>query len=58
MKAQTIQVEKEQTVREMLQSLDLNEKMYFVSVDGAMGTLDQKLKSSNEVKIIPVIKGG
>ena len=58
MKAQTVQVEKEQTVSQLLQSLELDENMYFVSVDGAMAKLDSVVKPSNEVGIYPIVKGG
>ena len=58
MKAQTVQVEKEQTVSQLLQSLELEENMYFVAVDGAMAKLDTIVKPSNEIGIYPIIKGG
>ena len=58
MKAQTVQVEKEQTVSQLLQELELDETMYFVSVDGAMAKLDSVVKPSNEIGIYPIVKGG
>ena len=58
MKAQTVQVEKEQTVSQLLQSLELDENMYFVSVDGAMAKMDTIVKPSNEIGIYPIVKGG
>lgn len=58
MKAQTVQVEKEQTVSQLLQSLELDENMYFVSVDGAMAKMDTVVKPSNEIGIYPIVKGG
>lgn len=58
MKAQTVQIEKEQTVRQLLQDLELDESMYFVSVDGEMAKMDTVVKPGQEVKPIPIIKGG
>ena len=58
MKAQTVQVEKEQTVQQLLQSLELDENMYFVSIDGAMAKMDTVVKPINKVGIYPIVKGG
>lgn len=58
LKAQTVQVEEEQTIREIVQGYGLEENLYFYSVDGVMAKPTQKVKAGQSLGIIPIIKGG
>lgn len=58
MKAETIQIEQEQTVAEMLASKGLDPKNFFVSLNGEVAKQTDILKSTDEVKVIPAVAGG
>lgn len=58
MKAITIQVPKETTVKELLLESELDPKMYIVSKNDELVKLDDKLKEGESVKVIPAVAGG
>jgi len=58
LKTQTVQVEEEKTIREIVQGYGLEENLYFYSVDGRMAKPTQKVKAGQSLGIIPIIKGG
>lgn len=58
MKAETVQIEKEQTVAELLISKGLDPKNFFVSLNGDVAKAETILKQSDEVKVIPAVAGG
>ena len=58
MKAETIQIEQERTVAEMLASKGLDAKNFFVSLNGQVAKQTDVLRSTDEVKVIPAVAGG
>jgi sulfur carrier protein ThiS len=58
LKAQLIEVEKPQTVEELLKSKGLNPSMYIVSENGKIKQANDALKAGAQVKVVPAIKGG
>lgn len=58
MKAQTIQVEEETTIEDLLKQKGLDPNMYFVSVNGTMAKQTTKVTSSDKIKVYPSIAGG
>ena len=58
MKAITIQVPKEMTVKDLLLQYELDPSMYIVSKNDEQIQLDDKLVEGQAIKVIPIIAGG
>ncbi len=59
MKLETIEIEKEMTASQLLkEQFGLDSKMYFLSVNGQVAKARSKVKPSDEIKAIPIVKGG
>ena len=58
MKLQTVEIEREISVEELLQSKGLNPNLYFVSVDGVAAKNGDTIKAGQKTQIIPAVKGG
>jgi len=58
-KLETVQVEKEVTVAQMLKErYGIDAGKYFVSVNGMVAKQTDVVKPADQISIIPIVKGG